>query len=431
MIFAFVMFGAFLHVSGMSGVFMDLACLLTKNSKGGPAKVAIFASALFGTISGSAPANVYGTGTFTIPLMKRVGYTAPFAGAVEAVASTGGQIMPPIMGAAAFIMADLTGAGYLAVAKAALLPALLYYLALLAMIHFEALSKNLGKLPADQVPDSRRVLSRLYYLLPIVLLLVAMFMGRSVIFCAFFATLCVVLLSFFRRETRMTPSRLLQGLEWSARNALMISSCCACAGIVIGVIALTGVAGIDPSDKSQAIDEIDRFVVNGPLRGVGMEPGLLPVPMYPNDRRIYPIYEKCEAEGIPLLLMAGGGNGPDASYSHPMVIDQIAADFPNLTIINTHGGYPWVTEILFVAYRRPNLYICPDMYLFNQPGWQDYVTAANFALQDRFLFGTAYPFIPLEAGVEHFKKLPFKPEVLPKVLYQNAVRALKLDIPID
>ncbi len=171
MIFAFVMFGAFLHVSGMSSVFMDLACLLTKNSKGGPAKVAIFASALFGTISGSAPANVYGTGTFTIPLMKRVGYSAPFAGAVEAVASTGGQIMPPIMGAAAFIMADLTGAGYLAVAKAALLPAFLYYLALLTMIHFEALSKDLGKLPADQVPDRRLVLKRLYYLLPIALLL--------------------------------------------------------------------------------------------------------------------------------------------------------------------------------------------------------------------------------------------------------------------
>ncbi len=241
MIFAFVMFGAFLHVSGMSSVFMDLACLLTKNSKGGPAKVAIFASALFGTISGSAPANVYGTGTFTIPLMKRVGYSAPFAGAVEAVASTGGQIMPPIMGAAAFIMADLTGAGYLAVAKAALLPAFLYYLALLTMIHFEALSKDLGKLPADQVPDRRLVLKRLYYLLPIALLLAVMFMGRSVIFCAFFATLCVVLLSYFRKETRMTPTRLIQGLEWSARNALMISSCCACAGIVIGVIALTGV----------------------------------------------------------------------------------------------------------------------------------------------------------------------------------------------
>ena len=192
-----------------------------------------------------------------------------------------------------------------------------------------------------------------------------------------------------------------------------------------------GTAGLNASKKEEALDEIERTVVNGPLKGVGMEPGLLPVPMYPNDRRIYPIYEKCEAEGIPLLLMAGGGNGPDAGYSAPMIIDQIAADFPKLTIINTHGGYPWVTEILFVAYRRPNVYICPDMYLFNQPGWQDYVTAANFALQDRFLFGTAYPFIPLEAGVEHFKKLPFKPEVLPKVLYQNAVRALKLDIPLD
>lgn len=192
-----------------------------------------------------------------------------------------------------------------------------------------------------------------------------------------------------------------------------------------------GVAGIDPSDKAQALDEIDRFVVHGPLKGVGMEPGLLPTPMYPNDRRIYPIYEKCEQEGIPLLLMAGGGNGPDASYSLPAIVDQIAADFPQLTIINTHGGYPWVTEILFVAYRRPNLYICPDMYLFNQPGWQDYVTAANFALQDRFLFGTAYPFIPLEAGVAHFKNLPFKPEVLPKLLYRNAVQALKLDMPAD
>lgn len=237
----FIIFGAFLERTGISDFFIRLANSLAGSSAGGPAKVAVISSALCGMVSGSSVGNTVTTGSVTIPMMKKTGYKGEFAGAVEAAASTGGQIMPPIMGAAAFIMADLTGAGYLAVAKAALLPALLYYLALLAMIHFEALSKNLGKLPADQVPDSRRVLSRLYYLLPIVLLLVAMFMGRSVIFCAFFATLCVVLLSFFRRETRMTPSRLLQGLEWSARNALMISSCCACAGIVIGVIALTGV----------------------------------------------------------------------------------------------------------------------------------------------------------------------------------------------
>ncbi|WP_276819227.1 TRAP transporter permease [Mailhella massiliensis] len=241
MIFAFVMFGAFLHVSGMSSVFMDLACLLTRKSRGGPAKVAIFASALFGTISGSAPANVYGTGTFTIPLMKRVGYSPAFAGAVEAVASTGGQIMPPIMGAAAFIMADLTGTGYIQVAKAALLPAILYYLSLWTMIHFEAVRHNLGTLPKDQIPDSRQVISRLYYLLPIFGLIIAMVLGRSVISCAFIATLAIIILSLFRAETRMTPARLWKALEMSAKNCLMITSCCACAGIIIGVIAITGI----------------------------------------------------------------------------------------------------------------------------------------------------------------------------------------------
>jgi len=189
-----------------------------------------------------------------------------------------------------------------------------------------------------------------------------------------------------------------------------------------------GVAGIDPSNRQEAIEEIDKYVVNGPLIAAGMEPGLLPTPMYPNDRRIYPIYEKLEAEGIPLLLMAGGGNGPDLSYGFPAILDQIAADFPKLTIINTHGGYPYITEVLFVAYKRQNIYICPDMYLFNFPGWQDYVTAANGFLEDRFLFGTAYPFIPLEEGVAHFKNMPFRPEIMPKLLYQNIARALKLNL---
>ena len=241
MIFAFVMFGAFLECTGMSAIFMDLACLLTKRSQGGPAKVAIFASALFGTISGSAPANVYGTGTFTIPLMKRVGYKAPFAGAVEAVASTGGQIMPPVMGAAAFIMADMIGVSYINVAKAALLPALLYYLALLFMIHFEAVKHNLGYLPADQVPETRKVLVRLYYMLPIVMLIVTLLSGRSVISSAFVATLFIVLLSFINAETRLTPKRLIKALTHSARNALMVSAACACSGIIIGVITLTGI----------------------------------------------------------------------------------------------------------------------------------------------------------------------------------------------
>lgn len=241
MIFAFVMFGAFLESSNMSRVFMELACLLTKKSKGGPAKVAIFASALFGTISGSAAANVYGTGTFTIPLMKKVGYRPAFAGAVEAVASTGGQMMPPIMGAAAFIMADTIGVSYLTIAQAALIPSLLYYLTLLAMIHLEAVSRNMGTLPPELVPQVSHVLRRIYYLFPIAFLVTILLMGRSVIACAYYATLCVVLLSFFNVETRFTFRGFLNALELSAKNAMMVSSCCACAGIIIGVISLTGI----------------------------------------------------------------------------------------------------------------------------------------------------------------------------------------------
>ncbi len=240
-LFGFIMFGAFLERSKMSSIFMDLACLLTRTSQGGPAKVAIFASALFGTISGSAAANVYGTGTFTIPLMKKVGYTPHFAGAVEAVASTGGQMMPPIMGAAAFIMADVIGVSYLTIAKAALIPSVLYYLTLLAIIHLEAVSKNMGTLPPELVPSAASVLRRLYYLFPLVFLITILLMGRSVIACAYYGTVCIVILSMIRSETRFTFKRLCGALELSAKNAMMVSSCCACAGIIIGVISLTGI----------------------------------------------------------------------------------------------------------------------------------------------------------------------------------------------
>ena len=124
----------------------------------------------------------------------------------------------------------------------------------------------------------------------------------------------------------------------------------------------------------------------------------------------------------------GGGNGPDLSHSDPVIIDRVCGDFPNLTVINTHGGYPWVQQILFVAFKRPNLYLCPDMYMFNVPGVNDYVAAANTFMRDRMVFGTAYPFIGFKDGVEQFCALPFKPEVLPGLLYKNAARALKLNI---
>lgn len=240
-IFGFIMFGAFLERSRMTGIFMDLACLLTKNSQGGPAKVSIFASGMFGTFSGSAVANVYGTGIFTIPLMKKVGYKPHFAGAVEAVASTGGQIMPPIMGAAAFLMADLAGVPYLSVAKAALLPAVLYYLALWCMIHFEAVKTDLGFIDPELVPAKKQVLRRLYYLMPIFILIGFMVKGYSVSFCANLATLSIPFIALASVETRFTLKGFLEALELSARNILMIGACCACAGIIIGVISLTGV----------------------------------------------------------------------------------------------------------------------------------------------------------------------------------------------
>ena len=238
MIFAFVMFGCFLQRAGLGQVFLDLACVLTRRSKGGPAKVSIFASALFGSISGSAVANVYSTGTFTIPLMKRVGYTPSFAGAVEAVSSTGGQLMPPIMGATAFVMADVTGAGYLAVAKAALLPSLLYYFSLLMMIHFEAVNKNIGIIPADQIPDPRSVLRRTYHILPIIVLIGLLV---SVISSAFISIASVIVVSCFSAETRFTPKSLYHTLELSSRNALMISTCSACAGIIVAIVSITGI----------------------------------------------------------------------------------------------------------------------------------------------------------------------------------------------
>ena len=239
-IYVFILFGALLEKTNMASVFLELACLVTRNAKGGPAKAAIFGSALFGSVSGSAAANVYATGTFTIPLMKRVGYRPEFSGAVEAVASSGGLIMPPVMGSIAFVMAEYTGISYLSICKAALLPAVLYYLSLFTMIHFEALRHGLGGTPSDLIPELRSIKCKLYYLAPLALLIVLMIAGRSIIFSALLACAAVVALSFLSPETRLTPARFLAAMENAAANLLMIAACCACVGIVIGVVTMTG-----------------------------------------------------------------------------------------------------------------------------------------------------------------------------------------------
>lgn len=239
-IYLFVLFGSLMDKSGMSKVFLELACLLTKNAKGGPAKASIFGSALFGSVSGSAAANVYATGIFTIPLMKRVGYSPEFAGAVEAVASSGGLIMPPVMGSIAFIMAEYTNIPYIGICKAALFPAILYYLGLFAMIHFEALRCNIGGTPPELVPNKKELLDRLYYLLPLIILVIVMVSGMSVNFSAIIGCGTIIFLSIFRKETRYTLKKMLDAMMDVAANMLMIAACCACVGIIIGVIGMTG-----------------------------------------------------------------------------------------------------------------------------------------------------------------------------------------------
>ncbi len=186
-----------------------------------------------------------------------------------------------------------------------------------------------------------------------------------------------------------------------------------------------GIAGVNASDKKQAFEDIERTVINGPLKGICMEPGAMPDPWYADDRRIYPIYELCEAHNIPVLLMLGGRAGPDVSYSNPAIITRVARDFPKAKFVVTHGGWPWVQVILGACFWQENIYISPDMYLFNMPGAQDYITAAKTFMKERFLFGTAYPLMPIKQCTEMFKQM-FDEELLPDLMCKNALRVLNM-----
>ncbi|MCZ6768999.1 MAG: TRAP transporter permease [Acidobacteria bacterium] len=239
-VFYFILFAAFMEVSGGGQLFIDLAFRLTGTRRGGPAKGAIVGSSLMGTISGSAVANVSATGVFTIPLMKQAGYPARFAGAVEAVASTGGQLMPPIMGSAAFIMAEMVGIPYLQVALIAIIPALAYYVAIFLMVDLKAKQEGLLGLKPEDLPDLSKVRSRFVLLLPMGVLVYYIFAGYSLQRAAFMATVAVVAASLFNRESRSSPSDILKALEMGARRAVAVTVPAAAAGVVVGVVSYTG-----------------------------------------------------------------------------------------------------------------------------------------------------------------------------------------------
>lgn len=186
-----------------------------------------------------------------------------------------------------------------------------------------------------------------------------------------------------------------------------------------------GVGSLDPSNRRNAIRQIDEALALG-LKGINLEPGGYAQPMYADDRRLYPIYAYCEDRNIPVTMMVGGSAGPDLSYTNPVHIDRVAGDFPGMRIALTHGAWPWVTEILHVAYRRTNVYISPDQYLCNLPGMNDYLIAANGFLSDRFLYGSSYPFIGVKIYHDWFKSLAIKPDVLESICYHNAARFLGL-----
>ncbi|WP_338472198.1 TRAP transporter permease [Niallia sp. XMNu-256] len=239
-IFLFLLFGSFLIKTGVGEYFNDLAILVAGRRVGGPAKVAIFSSALQGTISGSSVANVVTSGAFTIPMMKNLGYRKEFAGAVEASSSTGGQLMPPIMGAAAFLMAEFIGIPYAEIALAAAIPAILYFSGVWIVTHFEAKKTGLRGLSKEEMPDRHVIMKKLYLLIPILAIILLLMTGMSIMLAALYSIVISIVVSAFSKETRMSFKDIIDALVDGAKTALGVAAATACAGIIVGVVTKTG-----------------------------------------------------------------------------------------------------------------------------------------------------------------------------------------------
>lgn len=238
----FIIFGAFMMQTGFGKFLTDVASGITGRTRGGPAKVAVFSSALFGTISGSGSANVAITGTFTIPMMKRIGFQPHFAAGVEAAASTGGQIMPPIMGAAAFLMVEYIGIPYIQIIKHAVIPAILYFAGVFFMVDLEAAKSGIRGLTKEEIPPwKREFLVYGHLLIPIVLLLYFLVTGRTLFYAVTASIFAVFIISFLRTTTRLNVQKLISALWQGARGTIIVAVACAVAGLIIGTIQITGI----------------------------------------------------------------------------------------------------------------------------------------------------------------------------------------------
>lgn len=234
----FIMFGCFFELSGGGEALMDIGKYIAGQTRGGPAKIAVIGSALMGTISGSAVANVYATGTFSIPMMKKLGFKHEFAGAVEACASTGGQLVPPVMGAAAFVMADYTGLPYARICLAALIPAFLYYLSLFISVDIEAATTGIKGLPREDLPNRKTVLRQLPLLAPVIVIILMLTIGYSPMLAGVYSIATSIIVSYFT-PYKLTPKRIFEALVLSGKRMIMIAVSTAMSGMIIGIIVYT------------------------------------------------------------------------------------------------------------------------------------------------------------------------------------------------
>lgn len=282
-IFLFILFGALLEKTGIGQFFIDTCNAIAGSASGGPAKVAVLTSALLGTVSGSSVSNTVGSGSFTIPMMKRLGYKSEFAGAVEAAASTGGQLMPPIMGAAAFLMAESLGLPYITIVKASIIPALLYFAGIFITVHLEAHKLGLKGLPREQLPKILPLLLKKgYMILPLVIIVVYLCMGRTAVYAAFMGIVCCMLIGLITsivdvlagRQASFGVKDLLEVTTAAARNIISVAIACAMAGIIIGIVTLTGIglkfgAGLISISGGVAIITLVLTMISSIILGMG------------------------------------------------------------------------------------------------------------------------------------------------------------------
>ncbi len=335
-IFLFILFGAFAERTGLGQLFIDISNAIAGWASGGPAKVAVVTSALEGMVSGSSVANTVESGAFTIPMMKRLGYRPEFAAAVEAAASTGGQIMPPVMGAAAFIMAEFLNIPYLEIAKAAAIPACLYFFGIFIEVHYEARRCKLRGMSRDELPRfSRVMLERGYLFVPLAAIIGFLVSGYTPLYAALMGLVLCVLASYLRRSSWMSPRDIADGLEHGARNALGVAIACATAGIIIGVVTLTGLGlkvahGLIELARGFLLPTLFFSMITSIILGMGVPttanyiitstiaaPGLILLNVHPLAAHMFVFYFGIIADITPpVALAAYAGSG--IARSNPM-----------------------------------------------------------------------------------------------------------------